>query len=89
MPPSISGFHSQRIKSVQLEMSGRKLEEGHPREYVHTHMNVHEDSKKGEEEMSRPTTVDTTSNKVHLHNRNKTKKLSFPKFLGGGVHITT
>jgi hypothetical protein len=81
MPPSISGFHSQIIKSVQLEMSDRKLEEGHPREYVHTHMNVHhENVKKGEEEMSRPTPVDTTSNKVHLHNRNKTKKLSFIKF---------
>jgi hypothetical protein len=26
-------------------MSGRKLEEGHPREYVHTHMNVHENVK--------------------------------------------
>jgi hypothetical protein len=70
-------------------MSGRKLEEGHPCEYVHTHMNVHENRTKGEEDMSRPTTVDTTSNKVHLHNRNKTKTLSFHKFLGGGVHITT
>jgi DUF438 domain-containing protein len=80
MPPSISDFHSQIIKSFQLEMSGRKLEEGHPREYVHTHMNVHENVKKGEEGMSRPTPVDTTSNKVHLQNRNKTKKLSFINF---------
>jgi hypothetical protein len=54
-----------------MEMLGGKLEEGHPREYVHTHMNVHEDLKKGEEEMSRWTPVNTTSNKVHLHNKNK------------------
>jgi DUF438 domain-containing protein len=56
-----------------MEMLGGKLEEGHPREYVHTHMNVHEDLKKGEEEMSRWTPVNTTSNKVHLHNKNKNK----------------
>ena len=73
MPPSISGFHSQRIISVQLELLGGKQEEGHPREYVHTHMNVHENVKKGEEEMSRQTPVTTTSNKVHLPNKNKTK----------------
>lgn len=45
-------------------MAGGKLEESHPRVYVHIHMNVHEDSKKVEEEMSRPTPVDKTSKRV-------------------------
>jgi DUF438 domain-containing protein len=72
MPPSSSGFHSQRIISVQLELLGGKQEEGHPREYVHTHMNVHENVKKGGRDESADT-GGSTSNGVHLHNKNKTK----------------
>jgi hypothetical protein len=52
-------------------MLGGKLEEGHPREYVHTHMNVHmvkerTHVKKGEEEMSRPTVGFTYITKTKL-----------------------
>jgi hypothetical protein len=39
-------------------VAGEGKDEGRPREYIHTHMNVHEDKKgdstKGEEEMKLP-----------------------------------
>jgi hypothetical protein len=56
-------------------VSGGKLEEGHPREYVHTHMNVHENVKKGEEEMSRPNDISRSTSNTTLIVSSKKKFL--------------
>jgi hypothetical protein len=55
------GNRAERLRCSKLHPQWQVIEgkgEGRPREYIHTHMNVHEDkrgdSRKGEEEMKLP-----------------------------------